>query len=53
MLPVIDLKIVIAYSSVVHMALIIFNFLRVERIHLRGVWWVMFRTLQTGFAMSS
>lgn len=38
---VIDLKVVIAYSSVVHIALIIFNLLRVERINLRGVWWVM------------
>jgi NADH-ubiquinone oxidoreductase chain 4 len=34
---VIDLKVVIAYSSVVHIALIIFNLLRVERINLRGV----------------
>jgi NADH:ubiquinone oxidoreductase subunit 4 (subunit M) len=34
---VIDLKVVIAYSSVVHIALIIFNLLRLERINLRGV----------------
>jgi NADH-ubiquinone oxidoreductase chain 4 len=34
---VIDLKVVIAYSSVVHIALIIFNLLRMERINLRGV----------------
>jgi NADH-ubiquinone oxidoreductase chain 4 len=36
-----DIKVMIAYSSVVHMALIIFNLLAQEKIGLTGAWWVI------------
>lgn len=36
-----DIKVVIAYSSVVHMALIIFCLLSLEKLSLNGAWWVM------------
>lgn len=35
---IIDLKVIIAYSSVVHMALIILNLLRFEKIGILGAW---------------
>ncbi len=36
-----DIKVLIAYSSVVHMSLIIINLLRLRILGLAGVWWIM------------
>lgn len=36
-----DIKVVIAYSSVVHMALIILRLARVDKLGLRGAWWAI------------
>lgn len=36
-----DIKVIIAYSSVVHIALIIFNLLGGANISLEGIWWAM------------
>lgn len=37
----IDIKLIIAYSSVVHIALIIYNLLRLNYYGIRGVWWII------------
>lgn len=36
-----DMKVVIAYSSVVHISLVIFALLRLEMIGMAGVWWII------------
>ena len=36
-----DMKVVIAYSSVVHISLVIFALLRLEIISMAGVWWII------------